>query len=237
LEKKILTQSLNSLSTRSLLPLAAVCHRWRAIVRRLHHTRLIIASTRLRMRNHELLLDSYHPIDRLTTPSVFCEYIGTYGLSAAGAHADMVAIHRLYSRFRPYFRGEYGPPLGEVLSHDIHLDEDELFSQLCIVLNVIQDGPRRGLFASSAPVCDLVVRIRRDYLRGEAAASVTREQQQGSSNSDNASIIWIDHSQKVGLRFRVIEIQDDSLRTSVHDNEDPPVSYRLEYQGTFTKGY
>lgn len=213
-----------------------MCRRWRGLVGRLHYGRLV-AATRLQLRNYKILLDSCHPIDRLTTPSLFCEYIGTDGLSEAGVDANMVALNRLYTRFRPYFGKEHRPTLDGVPSHVVHLESDEPFSQLCTTVELVQNGPKRGLFASSAPVCDHVVRIRRDYLRREVVASSTRDQNQEKLSSNYPSILWTSPSQDVGLRFRVVEDRTVSVPTFVHANEDRPVSYKLEYQGASTQPF
>lgn len=218
-----------------MLPLAAVCRRWHGLVGRLHYGRLV-AATRLQMRNYEILLESYHPVDEMTSPSLFCEHLSTDGLSEAGMDADMAALNRLYTRFRPHFGEKNGQPLDNVPSHDIHLDSDELFSQLCTTVELVQNGPRRGLFASCAPICEHVVRIGRDYLRRASEASANIEQQTEGSFSDNTSVLWINPSQIVGLRFRVIEDQSAAAPPTFSPvNEDPPVSYKLEYQGTLVK--
>lgn len=189
------------------------------------------------MRNYDILLDSYHPIDRLTKPLLFCQYIDTDGLAEAGPDADMTSLNRLYTRFRPHFGEGSRPALDEVPSHEVHLESEELFSQLCATVELVQNGPRKGLFSSSAPVCDHVVRISRTYLCTEAAASGEREKREEICVSDTSSILWTNASENVGLRFRVIEDRSASVPSFIHANEDPPVSYRLEYQGTFTKWF
>lgn len=187
------------------------------------------------MRNFDILLDSYHPIDKLTKPPLFCEYIDTDGLSEAGADADMTSLNRLYTRFRPHFDEGSRPARDEVPSHEVHLESEELFWQLCTTVELVQNGPRRGLFSSSAPVCDHVVRITRTYLCTEATASAEREKREEICGANASSILWTNASENVGLKFRVIEDRSASGPTFIHTNENPPVSYRLEYQGTFTE--
>ncbi|KAH9908461.1 hypothetical protein F4778DRAFT_776759 [Xylariomycetidae sp. FL2044] len=240
LPNELLIQSLSSFSTLSLLPLAAVCRRWRAVVGRLHYARLVEA-TRLEKSRQELLLECYHPSNKISTPSLYCEYLGTDGLSEASKEADISTLKSLYTRFRPYLGEEnrrprarwptagviqeIEEPLDEIPSHDVHLGSGEQFSQLCTLVNLVKNGPRRGLFLSIAPVGDGVIRIWRDWLDRAA-----REQQRESLSSDESSILWTDLSKDVGLKFRVIEDQRFRAPILVGPNDDPPVSYKLEYQ-------
>ncbi|KAI1339474.1 hypothetical protein F5Y15DRAFT_415879 [Xylariaceae sp. FL0016] len=244
LPNEVLIQALGSFETRSLLPFAAVCRRFRGIVGRLHFYRLVEATV---LRDHEVILESYHPSDKLSTPTLFCKYLGTAGLTEAGEDVDLETLNGLYSRFRPYLGEEHRrprarrpttgvlagteEPLVEVPSVDVNLESGEPFSQLCTVTNLVKVGPRRGLFLSIANVTDGVIRIWRAWLQNEAAKSATAQQRDNPS-LDDPSIIWTDSSKDVGLRFRVVEGSSNNnapLLWGPYDDE-LPVSYTLEYQ-------
>ena len=113
----------------------------------------------------------------------------------------------------------------------MHLDADELFTQLCAVTNLVKVGPRRGLFLSVDTVNDSVVRVWRDWLLEQAQRSATKQQQAGQTSLDDPSILWVDTSKNVGVRFRVIPREEGQTPLLLNRNEDPPVSYTLEYQG------
>lgn len=181
------------------MPLAAVCRRFYGLVGRVHYLRLVETS---RLRDHQVILECFHPSEKLSTPSLSCEYLGTEGLTEAGDDADLGELNNLYARFRPYSGDEsygprrrqmesaYGGPvdlINQVPSHEVLLDSDEVFSQLCTVTNLVKVGPRRGLFSSFVTVTDSVIRVWRDWLAREAANAVGA-QQRASSGVDDPSI-------------------------------------------------
>ncbi|KAI1265251.1 hypothetical protein F5Y18DRAFT_64259 [Xylariaceae sp. FL1019] len=130
LPNEILISALEPFSTRSLLPLAATSRRFRGIVGRLHYC------------------------NKISTPYLFCKYLGTDGLSDAGNEPDLDHLNRLYSRFEPFLGEEHRRPrlrwpinrtvsseveevLAEAPSQDVHLEAGELFSQLCTLTNLV----------------------------------------------------------------------------------------------------
>ncbi|KAI0508782.1 F-box domain-containing protein, variant [Xylaria bambusicola] len=244
LPNELIINALDSLPTRSLLPLAAVSRRFRGLVGRLHYYRLVEATA---LQGRQLILECYHPCDKVSTPSLFCKYIGTDGLTEAGEDADLEDLNRLYSRFKLYLGDEnHRPrarwptarvtagiekPLAEKTpSYDVNLDADELFTQLCAVTNLVKVGPRRGLFLSIDNVSDSVVRVWRDWLREQATRSAMEQQQAEATNLDDPSILWVDTSKNVGVRFRVIPREEGQTPLLLSRDQDPPVSYTLEYQ-------
>ncbi|KAI0866608.1 hypothetical protein F4860DRAFT_457915 [Xylaria cubensis] len=243
LPNELIINVLDALPTRSLLPLAAVSRRLRGLVGRLHYYRLVEATV---LQGRELILECYHPSDRISTPSLFCKYLATDGLSEAGEDANMEDLNQLYSRFKPFLGEENRrprarrpttrviegkeEPLIEVPSYDVNLEEGELFTQLCAVTNLIKVGPRRGLFVSIDNVTDGVIRVWRDWLRKQAEQSATEQQQVGQRYSDDSSILWTDTSKNVGVKFRVLPKEESQTPLLIGRNEDPPVSYTLEYQ-------
>ncbi|KAI1386080.1 uncharacterized protein F4822DRAFT_304917 [Hypoxylon trugodes] len=235
LPNEIIIQVLSSFETRSLLPLAAVCRRFYGLVGRVHYSRLVEAS---RLQSHQVILECYHPSEKLSTPSLHCDFLGVDGLVEAGDDADLRELNNLYVRFRPYLGDEqpgaiFGEAAGSIMrgpSHDIYLDSDEPFSQLCTITNLVKIGPRRGLFSSIANITDTVIRVKRDWLKSEAA-KVAGMQQRASKSVDDTSVLWTNDSTKtVGLRFKVV--QDQSVPTPIlfGRDEEPSVSYSLEYQ-------
>ena len=104
--RQILCQILNSFPTRSLIQHAFVCHRFRDLINRIVHNRLLKAAS---LKNHELILECYHPTAQFTEPYLLCEYLGTPGLtdtngrevSRRDGNMSMGELGMLYSRFLP----------------------------------------------------------------------------------------------------------------------------------------
>ncbi|KAL2012490.1 hypothetical protein VTN00DRAFT_15 [Thermoascus crustaceus] len=116
LPNEVLVQILTPFSTRALLPLTAVSHRFLALVLRILHYRLLIAAS---LKDYKLMLECFHPSSKLTEPHVFCTYLGTPGLSdkydgIGSLYEDTQVAERLgllsslYSRFRPIPRADEG---------------------------------------------------------------------------------------------------------------------------------
>ncbi|MCJ1445720.1 MAG: hypothetical protein MMC23_006225 [Stictis urceolatum] len=109
LPNEILAQSLGALPTSSLLPLTVTCTRIHDLIIRILHQRLLLAAS---LRDHKLILECYHPAAQYTEPYLFCEYLGTPGLSStnegeglvyeSGNHGSRLGkLAGLYSQFRP----------------------------------------------------------------------------------------------------------------------------------------
>ncbi|KAK4465875.1 hypothetical protein QBC42DRAFT_333136 [Cladorrhinum samala] len=122
--------------------------------------------------------------------------------------------------------GDAKPPpewqLETIPSHEVFLDEDEMFSQLCTVTNLVKTGPKPGLFLSHVNVSDGLIRIKRDWLAARA--------RKGGDSDDEDAILWADAARTVGVRFRVREMDTGIERpVLVAEGEEIAVSYRLEY--------
>lgn len=112
--------------------------------------------------------------------------------------------------------------LETIPSHEVFLEEDEIFSQLCTVTNLVKTGPKPGLLLSHVNVSDGLIRIKRDWLAAQA--------EKGTDSDDEDAILWADAAQTVGVRFRVREMNTGIERpVLVAEGEEIPVSYRLEY--------
>ncbi|KAJ5210995.1 hypothetical protein N7491_010810 [Penicillium cf. griseofulvum] len=113
LPNEVFVQILSDFTTRALLPLTSVNHRFHALVLRILHYRLLLSTP---LEGYKLLLECFHPSSKLTEPHVFCKYLGTDGLSerhdgAGSLYENVDTAHQLgrvtglYSRFRPEVSG------------------------------------------------------------------------------------------------------------------------------------
>ena len=59
----------------------------------------------------------------------------------------------------------------------------------------------------------------------DGEASDTEEKERGKQ------LLWADNGKTVGLRLRVVERDDVSAPVLLRKDEDPPVSYTLQYEG------
>jgi len=96
--------------TELLLPLTLICTKVHNLVLRLLHYRLLLAAA---APEYKIILEAYHPSRRYTKPYLFCEYLGTDGLSSQhegegslyqdcdGVAGRLGKLGALYSRFRP----------------------------------------------------------------------------------------------------------------------------------------
>ncbi|KAK4169921.1 hypothetical protein QBC43DRAFT_39038 [Cladorrhinum sp. PSN259] len=117
--------------------------------------------------------------------------------------------------------------LETVPSLDIFLDEDEIFSQLCAVTNLVKTGPKPGLFLSHVNVSDGLIRVKRNWLAARAKHDLTSQ----DVNDDDEGILWADTAHTVGVRFRVREKHTGIERpVLVAEGEEIPVAYQLEYE-------
>lgn len=84
----------------------SVNHRFQNLIIRIVHGRLLLAAS---LKDRKLILECYHPSAQYTEPYVFCDYLGTPGLSdtVAGqgsiyeAHTGDGLLRDLYSHFQP----------------------------------------------------------------------------------------------------------------------------------------
>lgn len=200
-----------------------------------------------------MILEAYHPSARFYTPYLSCKYQGIVSRDGPALYDDidppplspsLADLKKLYGSYRPVLADEnratrrirFGllrqprPDQSEKRAlHQVSLDEGELFSQLCSVVNVVKEGPRSGLFITHVNVMNKVIRIFRNWLF-ELANSRPGEM------SDEARIIWLDHKKDTGIRFRLVDlVSDDGPPAEANPFEDPPVSYTLEYEGKCSK--
>ncbi len=107
---QLLIHILTPFSTRALLPLTAVSHRFHGLIVRILHSRLLLAAA---LKDHNLILECYHPASKYSEPYLGCQYLGTDGLSDSregegSFYSGMQTAYQLgelrelYSRFRPF---------------------------------------------------------------------------------------------------------------------------------------
>ncbi|KAK3390084.1 hypothetical protein B0H63DRAFT_492715 [Podospora didyma] len=242
---EILITILSLFPTRALLPLVAVSRHFNSVTVRIVRHRMKQATA---LPDYRLILECYHPSAKISTPYLYGDYLSTDSLedddddeSLAGrsepGHLPEPTIGRLrdiYSHFRPVVQEENRRARSRYLSqsqpdvdsrppsHDIYLDENELFSQLCTVTNLVKVGPKPGLFLSHVNVSDAVIRVWRGWLATQVALPEDWQK----------PVLWADASRDVGLRFRVTEREvNKSLPPVLFSFDDePPVAYRLEFE-------
>lgn len=110
LPNEILIHVLGLLPSQSLLQIRTVCHRFQNLIIRIIYGRLLRAVT---LTDRKLILECYHPSAQYTEPYLYCDYLGTPGLSDDYEGQDLLyeieddqvakegTIWRLYSHFRP----------------------------------------------------------------------------------------------------------------------------------------
>lgn len=109
----------------------------------------------------------------------------------------------------------------EFVCQDIHLDSHELFCQLVTITNLVKLGPKPGVFRSSVSVGEGLTRVWRDWLSERVA---------GGGDDREKGLLWSDSGKHVGMRMNVKE-RPEVPAPVVGKDEDPPVSYTLQYEG------
>lgn len=125
-------------------------------------------------------------------------------------------------------------PSPDIVSHLIHLDGSELFSQLCAETIIAIQGPRPGIYRSPVDVSKGIIRVWRKWLAEQAGMDDGREKCQDGKDCSTAGILWVNDGENVGVRFRVRQRKwrrDNPVLT--HMDEDVPVSYEVQYEGVY----
>ena len=121
----------------------------------------------------------------------------------------------------------------ETATEDLFLDEGELFSQLCVTLNVVKEGKKRGMFVSHHNINESVVRVFRRWLEEMASANYPAGEKWDSVPLESTRVLWIDAAKSIGLRFRVSLGPAERMPLLSGPGEDAAVSYTLVYEGLF----
>lgn len=114
------------------------------------------------------------------------------------------------------------------VTHLMHLDSTEMFTQLCARTFAAIPGTKPNIYRDYIDVNDGVVRVFRNWLAEEAKGS-TR-----STEKPHAGIVWANDGEQVGIRLKVKKRAWH--RTAVVPllqaaSEDMPVSYEIQYEG------
>ncbi|KAJ4855036.1 f-box-like domain-containing protein [Trichoderma breve] len=246
LPNELLSNVLAELSTKELLPVVSVSHRFCSLATRILHRRLAITAT---LPGNEVILECYHPSAKISTPYLACRYLGTAscdGPSINEQNPSFVHLRKMYSCFRPVIMEEnrrrrfrYGwsvqtlagstqlqiaaeDILDETAHQEVYLDEGERFSQLCTVTNVVTHGSRPGLFTRHVNISEGVIRVFRHWLSNGATIASS-----GTFSSNDSRILWVDRTKDIGLRFKVTP--GPETRGTIFEDE-PPVFYNLIYE-------
>ncbi|KAK7438824.1 F-box domain-containing protein [Colletotrichum acutatum] len=249
LPNELLIAILSTFESRELLPLTTVDRRFNATATTILQHRLLHTA---KMEGHEVMLESYHPSARNSTPSMTCRFAGVDFLGyqwTGGEDMDLRDLSHLYSHFRPvvseetrrmrrvFGRRMLGAPLEQEIGdqpvvQELILDDGELFSQLCTTTSLAKSSPNPGLLASHSNIENGVVRVWRRWLAKAAARTAICPA--GQAPIDESTILWADATKNVGLRFRVTDITKERLPVYRGLDEDAPVAYSLHYQGKIT---
>lgn len=234
-------------STVELLQLALVSRRFHSLVSRLLHRRLLDVAS---LPANDLILECYHPSAKISTPYLSCRHIGTkmkscddsgVKLEELEVEPKLESLSRMYSTFRPVVAEENRRRRlriaessqrnddDDVATELVHLDDGELFVQLCAVTNVVKSGPKPGLFLSHVNISDGVIRVWRDWL-----AEMAQTQGELAKPTDGKRILWVNAGQTIGLRFKVSPGPIDRMPVISGPEDHPPVSYHLQYEGLST---
>ncbi|CAK7225725.1 hypothetical protein SCUCBS95973_005960 [Sporothrix curviconia] len=139
-------------------------------------------------------------------------------------------------------RGKSGGPAtatqAPMVAYDVHLDEGELFSQLCTVTNLVKTSSQPGLFLNCVNINDGVIRVWRDWLSGrvtdrQGGRKEDKEKEKKEKKKDkeksqsfpsiaddpNQHVLWAYTGKHVGMRFRVTE-RASPLEQAVDNNND-----------------
>ncbi|KAM0463067.1 hypothetical protein ACHAPV_003193 [Trichoderma viride] len=212
LPSELLASILGEFSTKELLPVVTVNHRFCSIATKILHRRLVASPSRS---NHGVILECYHPSAKISTPYLRCQYLGNVtcdGPSINERDPNFMDLRRIYSCFRPMVmesnrrrRFRYGwsvqtmggstqlqisadhEEVEDTAHQEVYLDEGERFSQLCAVANVVVHGSRPGLFTRHVNFSDGVIRVFREWLGSMLPGHSPSHTESGPSSSSSSA--------------------------------------------------
>jgi hypothetical protein len=153
-----------------------------------------------------------------------------------------VELHRVSIRRAGLWRFDSSNYLSDIqteyVCQNVHLESHEFFSQLCTIIDIVEDGAKPGLVLSHANIGRGVIRVWRDWLAGRCAWQAKSNILSYGENLNELEVaereeclLWADPRENVGLRVRALERKGFSLPTPTSTNEETPVFYMLEYEG------
>lgn len=125
---------------------------------------------------------------------------------------------------------------------EITLGGYENFSQLCVVVNLVQVKPGTSLLLSASTIEDGIIRLWREWLRGQSRRTKKTTETDGEGGFEKErmtsdDILWVDMSKTVGLKMRVRpKAWDPSFPVLIHEDDRDDHSwdgYEVILQGQF----
>lgn len=217
---------------------------------RLHHA--------LAEPDHRLMLECYHPSEKLYTPYLYCNYLYTDSFAgveaeAEGSHPDAQAAHSgglraIYSHFRPVEHDDNAPRRARVSRRrqsSIGTSGTSGGGQRSVVerpsIDVYLDDDES--FSQLCATTNLVrlgpkpglfrshVNVSDGVVRVWREWLAARASEKARETTTEEVVLWVDAARDVGVRFRVTE---KDIRAQhpvlVGNDEQLPVAYRLEFE-------
>lgn len=162
-----------------------------------------------------------------------------------GLPAGLDRLTRMYSVFQPLAPnenrrtclrrtdGSSSQPERQSAMELVYLESEQPFEQLCAITSVGRPGPRPGLYTSHVNINDGVLRLWRDWLTQQSSDLAGSGGGGGGGDDDDRQVLWVDAGRTVGLRMRVMHGPAERMPILYGPDDQPSVSYRLEYQGTY----
>lgn len=224
------------------------------IVIQLVHERLRRAAS---LPDHNLILECYHPSDKLYTPWLSCNVAGTTTRNNAlspDPPERLIDVQQLYTTFKiepsdkqraeraRSVRRQTGTRsaaceatawIYDLPRQDVDIEENVLFFQLCTLTHIVKPGPQPGQFLSHTNVSDGIVRVWRDWLARHEQVIKMVNRRSGVFEGDvpDDRILWADADENVGLRCRVALYPNPYMPLIPPPDYQGSVSYHVYFEG------
>ncbi|KAI5197209.1 hypothetical protein E4T39_07379 [Aureobasidium subglaciale] len=234
LPNELLYDILQSFTTKHVLAFAPVSRRFHSICVRILQNRLTAAATLLdHVLVLELYPPSARlTAGQLFCTSLGTSELDETSIEGLPDSAKIGHLGKaVYSRFRPQHQELRRPslkhPAGDIpgsrthpssanpsihvrnvesnmVSQEVSLDADELFTQLIAALMLVKQGPRPDTILTAVEVCEGTIRVWRDWLANQTKDSAVTTS--SGTQADDPSILWVNTAtHTVGVKFRVRE--------------------------------
>lgn len=117
-----------------------------------------------------------------------------------------------------------------LVSQQVSLDADELFTQLIATLMLVKPGPRPDTILTAVEVCEGTIRVWRDWLAKQDKANINSTA--SHSPAHDPSILWVNTADNaVGVKFRVKERKwKRDVPVLISADEEVAVSYTVDLE-------
>ncbi|CAD0097924.1 unnamed protein product [Aureobasidium mustum] len=260
LPNELLYDILQSFTTKHVLTFAPVSRRFHSICVRILQNRLTVAATLLdHVLILELYPPSARlTAGKLFCTSLGTSLLDEESLESVSDSAKIGHLGKaVYSKFRPQHQEVRRPslkhPAGDIpgsrthpssadpsihahnaesnlVSQQVSLDADELFTQLIATLMLVKPGPRPDTILTAVEVCEGTIRVWRDWLAKQNKANI--DSTSSRSPADDPSTLWVNTAdQAVGVKFRVKERKwKRDVPILVSADEEVAVSYTVDLE-------